>query len=285
MSELVPENDEFGVRKIYLDSLEKKFEIPTKRSINTRKYQSERGREKKNNKKSDNDKNGQKVPTTEYDLLTDQDQRDGKSGPEFVDQEVTGYFKFSENKYTKKEKHGKGTGLSIKLRGGLHPGGKEMKKEEVKKDSARCYEIHFEYYGNNNQCLQKEYPHNNYDKKPKDFEKHFILPSLFGKWYGFKAVTINEDNGVRCEAYVDIDGFLENNGDKPANNWKLWYKVVDDGNLFSKSDETKEPFFTHYGKRRTFLRLDRVDHDPEHKFLSVRAISKVKTAYGQDITK
>ena len=284
MAELSDDHDEFGVRKIYHDTLEKEFAIPTKRGINTRKYQSDRKREK-NKKKNNKDKSGVKVPTTEYDLLTDVDQRNGKLGPEFIDQEVTGYFKFSENRYTKKEKHGRGTGLAIKLRGGLHPGNKEMKNEEVKKDSAKCYEIHFEYYGENDQCLQKEYPHNNYDKRPRDFEKRFTLPKLLGKWYGFKAVTINEDNGVRCEAYVDIDGLQEANKDKPSNNWKLWYSIVDNGNLFSKSDETKSPFFTHHGKRRTFFRLDRVDHDPEHKFLSVRAISREKTAYGKEIAK
>ena len=214
-------------------------------------------------------------------MLHDDDQRKGKSGPEFIDQEVTGYFRFIENEFTKKEKNGRGTGLAIKLRGGLHPGSEEMKKEDIKKESGKCYEFHFEYNGSNDQCLQKEYPHNNYDKKPNDFDKRFDLPPILGKWVGFKAVTINEDIGVRCEAYLDLDGLIDNNS--PANNWKLWYSVLDDGNLFSKDDGTREPFFSHYGKRRTFFRIDRVDHDPEHKFLSVRSVSGEKTSYGKSL--
>jgi len=241
----------------------------TKRDIRIRKYQNER---KKNGK--------EEVPTTEYDLLNDDDQHKGESGPEFVDQEVTGYFKLIETEDTKKEKNGRGTGLSIKLRGGLHPGEKEMKKDDIKKESGKCYEFHFEYYGGNDQCLQKEYPHNNYDKKPRDFDKRFDLPLILGKWFGFKAVTINEDNGVRCEAYLDTDGLIDNS--IPANNWKLWYSVLDDGSLFSKED-TREPFLEHHGKRRTFFRIDRVDHDPEHRFLSVRAISVEKTPYGKSL--
>ena len=205
----------------------------------------------------------------------------GKSGPEFIDQEVTGYFRFIENEFTKKEKNGRGTGLAIKLRGGLHPGNKEMKKDDIKKESGKCYEFHFEYNGSNDQCLQKEYPHNNYDKKPRDFDKRFELPPILGRWLGFKAVTINEDNGVRCEAYLDMDGLIDNNS--PANNWKLWYSVLDDGSLFSKDDGTRQPFFSHFGKRRTFFRIDRVDHDPEHKFLSVRSISGEKTLYGKGL--
>ena len=265
----IDEYDDNKVRKLYLDTQEKRFEIPEKRHIKNRNYQTKRN------------KNGkEEVPTTEYDLLNDEDQHKGKSGPEFIDQEVTGYFKFIENDYTKREKNGRGTGLAIKLRGGLHPGDKEMKKDDIKKESGKCYEFHFEYYGNNDQCLQKEYPHNNYDKNPKDFDKKFELPPILGKWFGFKAVTINEDNGVRCEAYLDTDGLVDNS--IPANNWKLWYSVLDDGSLFSKED-TREPFLEHHGKRRTFFRIDRVDHDPEHRFLSVRAISVEKTPYGKSL--
>ena len=265
------EYDDNKVRKIYLDPQEKRFETPKKRGIKIRKYQTEKN------------KNGkEEVPTTEYDLLIDDDQHKGKSGPEFVDQEVTGYFKLIENEHTKKEKNGRGTGLAIKLRGGLHPGNKEMKDPDIKKESGKCYEFHFEYNGNNDQCLQKEYPHNNYDKKPRDFDKRFELPPILGKWFGFKAVTINENNGVRCEAYLDTNGLVDS--DKtPANNWKLWYSVLDDGSLFSKDDGTQQPFFSHYGKRRTFFRIDRVDHDPEHKFLSVRSIRSEKTSYGKSL--
>jgi hypothetical protein len=264
------EYDNNMVRKIYLDSQEKKFETPKKRGIQVRKYQTER-----------NTSGKEEVPTTEYDLLLDDEQRKGKSGPEFIDQEVTGYFRFIENEFTKKEKNGRGTGLAIKLRGGLHPGNEEMKKDDIKKESGKCYEFHFEYNGSNDQCLQKEYPHNNYDKKPRDFDKRFELPPIFGRWLGFKAVTINEDNGVKCEAYLDINGLIDNN--TPANNWKLWYSVLDDGKLFSKDDWTRKPFFSHFGKRRTFFRIDRVNHDPEHKFLSVRSISKEKTSYGKSV--
>jgi hypothetical protein len=264
------EYDNNNVRKIYLDSQEQRFETPKKRDIQIRKYQS---------KRNTNDK--EKVPTTEYDLLQDDDQRNGKSGPEFIDQEVTGYFKLIENEHTKKEKNGRGTGLAIKVRGGLHPGIEEMKNDDIKKESGKCYEFHFEYNGGNDQCLQKEYPHNNYDKNPRDFDKRFDLPPILGKWVGFKAVTINEDNGVRCEAYLDMDGLIDNNS--PANNWKLWYSVLDDGSLFSKDDGTRQPFLSHYGKRRSFFRIDRLHHDPEHKFLSFRSINEEKTPYGKSL--
>ena len=39
-----------------------------------------------------------------------------ESGPEFIDQEVTGYFRFIENEFTKKEKNGRGTSLAINVR-------------------------------------------------------------------------------------------------------------------------------------------------------------------------
>jgi hypothetical protein len=264
------EFDDNKVKKIYLDSQEIRIETPKKRNIQIRKYQTE-----------SNTNGKEEVPTTEYDLLHDDDQRVGKSGPEFIDQEVTGYFRFVENEFTKNEKNGRGTGLAIKLRGGLHPGGGEMKKDDIKNESGKCYEFHFEYNGSNDQCLQKEYPHNNYDKKPRDFEKRFELPSILGMWLGFKAVTINEDNGVKCEAYLDTGGLLDNN--TPANNWRLWYSVLDDGNLFSKDNGTRGPFFSHHGKRRSFFRIDRVHHDPEHKFLSFRSISKERTPYGKTL--
>jgi len=45
-------------------------------------------------------------------------------------------------------------GLTKKVRGSFHPGNKE-KKKEVRDNSAKCYEIHFEYYGDNPQCSQK----------------------------------------------------------------------------------------------------------------------------------
>ena len=135
------------VRKIYIDSQEKRFETHKKRGIRNRKYQTEK-----------NKNSNEEVPTTEYDLLGDDEQHNGKSGPEFVDQEVTGYFRLTENEDTKREKNGRGTGLAIKLRGGLHPGDKEMKKDDIKKESGKCYEFHFEYYGSNDQVFAKRVP-------------------------------------------------------------------------------------------------------------------------------
>ena len=100
----IDEYDGNKVRKIYLDSQEKRFETPKKRDIRNRKYQTERN------------KNGkEEVPTTEYDLLNDDDQHKGKSGPEFIDQEVTGYFRFIENELHKEREKWKRNWLGHKV--------------------------------------------------------------------------------------------------------------------------------------------------------------------------
>jgi len=43
-----------------------------------------------------------------------------------------------------------------------------------------------------------------------------VLPEPLGRWCGFKVVTTNEDNSVRCEAYLDADGLFGDNGEKPT---------------------------------------------------------------------
>lgn len=46
------------------------------------------------------------------------------------------------------------------------------------------------------------------------------------KWVGFKTVTINENDGVRCEAYIDYGGIIDG---QPANQWQKWYSILDIG--------------------------------------------------------
>lgn len=155
-----------------------------------------------------------------------------------------------------------GSGLSIKLRGGHHSNSGD--------GSARCYVFHFEYEGNNN-CMnfQKEYPHPDYKKVsiPAEFAAESWIGE--GKWVGFKTVTINEGNGVLCESYIDYGGII--NG-KPANQWKKWYSVLDNGNVFT--DDNHRPPYTRSNGNAIQFRMDNADRDTNARFASVREVKK-----------
>jgi hypothetical protein len=186
----------------------------------------------------------------------------------FLNQEVTIYLnvpKLNSGYYEHRPVIGpcaNGSGLSIKLRGGGH--------SDSGDGSARCYIFHFEYEGNNNcKNFQKEAPHPKYVKHniPTNFNaQNWIGPN---KWVGFKAVTINENNGVRCEAYIDYGGII--NG-QAANQWQKWYSVLDTGQFgHPAKPKTIPPFRTSNGKLIQF-RLDNADIDTKSKFASAREV-------------
>lgn len=219
-----------------------------------------------------------------------------KSGTEFVDVEVTGYFflpkiepdedKGPDVKFKPCEK---GSSLTIKLRGGLHP------KEKGDPNSAKCYNFDFQYKGGDCHNFQKEYPHPDYYKMNVDTK--FNLKDNMAKWVGYKAVALNQGDTVRCLAFVDYgsEGMSKQVGpDLKQQNWKLYYDVTDDGKLdekydidkkddYKKDKKIREPFKTHWGEKAIQFRMDRI-LIPEAKFLSARRVS-VTTGSIDDVVK
>lgn len=210
-----------------------------------------------------------------------------KSGEEFVDQEVTGYFYLTEIESEEDKegdvifkKCGKGSSLTIKLRGGKHP------KPPCDPDSAKCYNFDFQYKGGDCNNFQKEYPHPDYYKMSVDTK--FELKDNISKWVGYKAVTINQGDSVRCLAFVDYgseDRKKEDGPDLENQHWKIYYDVTDDGKLHKKYEikspkgkkypeekEVPNPYKTHFKDKVTQFRMDRIVQ-PEAKFLSVRRVS------------
>ncbi len=186
----------------------------------------------------------------------------------FLNQEVTIYVnlpKLNSEYYEHRPVIGpcaSGSGLSIKLRGGGH--------SDSGDGSAECYIFHFEYEGNNNcKNFQKEAPHPKYAKHtvPTDFNaQDWVDPN---KWVGFKAVTVNENDGVRCEAYIDYGGII--NG-RPANRWQKWYSILDAGQYGGPSKpKTIPPFKTANGTVTQF-RMDNADRGAKSRFASVREV-------------
>ncbi|HYF99114.1 MAG TPA: hypothetical protein VD815_03395 [Candidatus Saccharimonadales bacterium] len=189
----------------------------------------------------------------------------------FLDQEVSIYLnvpKLNSEYYEHRPVIGpcaSGSGLSIKLRGGGH--------SDSGNGSARCYIFHFEYEGNNNcKNFQKEAPHPKYTKHtiPTNFNaQKWIGPN---KWIGYKTVTINENDGVRCETYIDYGGIIDG---QPANQWKNWYSILDTGQFGDpRKPKTIPPFRTANGKLIQF-RLDNADKGTKSRFASVREVRKI----------
>jgi hypothetical protein len=239
--------DRFKVQKIYRDAVQSRVV-----------YQGERGWTERYSRHGYHS-----IPRVSIWRKIFQFNRDG-----FLNQEATIYLslpKLKSEYYQHRPAIGPcatGSGLSIKLRGGGH--------SNTGEDSARCYIFHFEYEGNNN-CnnFQKEAPHPKYSK--------YTLPTLFdaqnwigpNKWVGFKAITINEKNGVRCEAYIDYGGIINN---RPANQWKKWYSILDMGQFGEPTKpQTIPPFRTTNGNVIQF-RMDNADIGTQSRFASVREI-------------
>lgn len=210
-----------------------------------------------------------------------------KIGEKFVNQEVTGYFFLSDiesdenkDKDIAFKKCGKGSSVTIKLRGGKHPSNSDDP------DSAKCYNFDFQYMGGNCNNFQKEYPHPDYYKMSVNTK--FDLKNNMKKWVGYKAVTINDDDGVRCLAFVDYgseDRKKEDGPELESQQWKLYFDVTDNGKLHQKykikspngktyqnEKAVSEPFKTHFKDLVTQFRMDRIVQ-PEAKFLSIRSIS------------
>ena len=200
-----------------------------------------------------------------------------KSNEEFVDQEVTGYLYLSERESDdnktdcyKFERFGKGSSLSIKLRGSHHSNNDD--------DSAHCYIFDFQYEGGDRKNFQKEAPHGSYRKK--DVPTKFSLPSIMRKWVGIKVVTINQENGVRCLAFADFGSqnrSKEQGPDVSLQSWKLYYDIFDDGDLDNIpgdrfDNDTRSPFRRHHGNKTTQFRMDRILR-PDAKYLTARGIN------------
>jgi hypothetical protein len=223
------EKDEFGVVKIFSDDLQDpkfvKFDIGEW-------GENSGDREHLARLRYTSTKDGQ--PTTAKNSVVST--RWTKSGVEFVNQEVTGYFYLTdiESEEDKEEdvtfkKCGKGSSLTIKLRGGKHP------KPSCDPDSAKCYNFDFQYKGRDCNNFQKEYPHPDYYKMSVDTK--FELKDNISKWVGYKAVTINQGDSVRCLAFVDYgseDRKKEDGPDVENQHWKIYYDVLDDGKLHKK---------------------------------------------------
>lgn len=214
------------------------------------------------------------------------------SGKEFVDQEVTSYFflpeiESDENKLdeVKLKPGGKGSSLTFKLRGGKHPKVKGGKRDPK---SGKNYNFDFQYKGGDRNNFQKEYPHPDYYKMEVKHKSE--LKDNLKKWVGYKAVTINQRDTVRCLALVDYgseDRSKEDGPDLEKQDWKIYYDVTDDGKLderddidinnsdrikYKKEPEVRSTWREHFHDKVTQFRMDRIIR-PEAKFLSARRVS------------
>lgn len=273
------EKDEFGVVKIFSDSQVPKF---VKFNIGIW-GESSGDREHLARLRYASSKDGK--PTTVKNSVVST--RWTKIGEEFVDQEVTGYFYLPEiesegnkEKDVAFKKCGKGSSITIKLRGGKHP------KLSHDPNSAKCYNFDFQYMGGDCNNFQKEYPHPDYYKMSVD--TMFELKDNMKKWVGYKAVTINQGDNVRCLAFVDYGSEERKMAEGPDlgnQHWKLYFDVIDDGKLdekykikspngkkYPKEKGVPDPYKTHFKDKVTQFRMDRIVR-PEARFLSVREIT------------
>jgi hypothetical protein len=169
--------------------------------------------------------------------------------------------------------------VSLKLRGGEH--------NDDHAKAGCCYIAGVTFDGKPH--LAKEYPHHEITPKFPNRVKiasgmHNSIGDIRDKWIGLKVVIYNkDDNKVQIEEYIDTDG-LEDHGNKPANNWKLWWTATDDGHWNDGQLEHNHnapgghTFMELQGHKdggseeRVMFRLDRVSKDTKFKFASVREI-------------
>lgn len=116
-------------------------------------------------------------------------------------------------------------GISIKMRGAQH-------SDSCPKCGC-CYIFHVEFNGSNDENFQKECPHPDYAKNRVGTK--FNPGSLLGKWTGIRCSTVNSGNGVRCRMWLDTSGTVG------ANQWRLWYDILDTGQ-YGDSSSTRPPF-------------------------------------------
>jgi hypothetical protein len=176
----------------------------------------------------------------------------------YLNTEVTGYFFI---RSYNGERCGKGSGISVKVRGGNHTGTSM---------TGCCYNLHLPYLGGNCDNFQKECPHPDYEKKT--VPTYFNAPSVVGRWVGVKAVVFNEPNGgARIQMWLDYGGLMADG--TPANQWLLWYDVRDNGQVFGgkrKEAFTRSPWSG--SKNITTFRMDTVKNIGM-RYLTVREIT------------
>src|SRR5215213_2047332 len=107
-----------------------------------------------------------------------------------------------------------------------------------------------------------------------------IGAELNGRWLGLKVVIYNDnkDKSVKIEVYVDNKGLLDNHN--PANDWKLWWTAIDNGDWIN--DDNKKggnPYSELQGKKggtdeMVYIRIDKMKEkgQSEIRYESVREI-------------
>jgi hypothetical protein len=169
-----------------------------------------------------------------------------------VNVEQTGYFKIKAS--TTDEQ------LSYKCMGGDHGGNGDSPETR----QGRCYAIGVNFDGSPH--FAKEYPY--HPKTPK-FYNHIQLADpnfktmgkILDRWVGIKAIHYVKNGSVFFECWVDNEGLVN---DKPANKFKKFFTVVDDGNLKNnKGEKGGEPYLENQGKAnggngKFYIRLDMV---------------------------
>ena len=165
--------------------------------------------------------------------------------------------------------------LSFKLRGGEHIDDHRL--------AGRCYAIGAEFNGDPH--LAKEYPEHpqtpNFQNEVKIADgAHRNIGDLNGRWLGLKVVIYNDnkDKSVKIEVYVDNKGLLDNHN--PANDWKLWWTAIDNGDWIN--DDNKKggnPYSELQGKKggtdeMVYIRIDKMKEkgQSEIRYESVREI-------------
>jgi hypothetical protein len=129
--------------------------------------------------------------------------------------------------------------ISFKIRGGEH--------NDDHKYAGRSYVVGISFNGD--PYLAKEYPYhpvtplflNKIQFTDDDNDNDNVaknIGNLDGRWIGLKVIAYNKNNAVNIEVYVDNKGLLING--KPANDWKLWWTAVDDGNWINDDGKRGE---------------------------------------------
>jgi hypothetical protein len=184
--------------------------------------------------------------------------------------EITGYFRINSTRNRSEE-------ITMYSRGGRHSGGS---------DRQRCrgtaYKPGIQYDGKPN--FLKEYWHSNgaWHNDADEFKEMQGGPgNIIEKWIGQKVCVydIKENGGdhVKIEVYYDLVG--KDDFDKPPNNWKNYFTLIDNGNNMGQIDQrmarecksrNRREIFSWGGPVVTFRMDDARSID--FKWLSVREI-------------
>lgn len=176
------------------------------------------------------------------------------TGKDPKDLEMTGFFRIS---------NVVDDTISYKIRGGTHTGNHDPR--------ASCVGVMFPMSRGEDTCWEKELDH-------PDYEKSGVADSPGmddDQWIGLKVISYNDGGwpakNVINEMWYDPDPF--DSGGKPQNNWKLYFKYIDNDGKDSYDQVCNWGGWVHT------YRIDEID-DLDFALLSIRYINPKGTFGG-----